>query len=58
MLYGYDLLDGFSSVEELWWDDAFAESVLGSQGNKEDLERFASAMRSGGEGNEWPNHHL
>ena len=36
MLYGYDLLDGFSSVEELCWDDAFAESVLGSQGNKED----------------------
>jgi hypothetical protein len=39
MLYGNDLLDGFSSVEELWWDDAFAESVLGSQGNKEDPER-------------------
>jgi hypothetical protein len=38
MLYGYDLLDGFSSVEELCWDDAFAESVLGSQGNKEDWE--------------------
>jgi hypothetical protein len=57
MLYGYDLLDGFSSVEELWWDDAFAESVLGSQGNKEDLERFASA-RSGGEGKEWLNRHL
>jgi hypothetical protein len=36
MLYGYDLLDGFSSVEELCRDDAFAESVLGSQGNKED----------------------
>jgi hypothetical protein len=36
MLYGYDLLDGFSSVEELWWDDAFAESVLGSQRNKEE----------------------
>jgi hypothetical protein len=58
MLYGYDLLDGFSSVEELCWDDAFAESVLGSQGNKEDLERFASATRSGGEGKEWLNHHL
>jgi hypothetical protein len=41
MLYGYDLLDGFSSVEKLWWDDAFAESVLGSQGKMEDLERFA-----------------
>jgi hypothetical protein len=38
MLYGYDLLDGFSSVEKLCWDDAFAESVLGSQGNKEDPE--------------------
>jgi hypothetical protein len=43
MLYGYDLLDGFSSVEELCWDDAFAKSVVGSQGNKktwnkEDLE--------------------
>jgi hypothetical protein len=48
MLYGNDLLDGFSSVEALWRDDAFAETVLGSQGNKEDLERFASAMRSGG----------
>ena len=57
MLYGYDLLDGFSSVEELCWDDAFAESVLGSQGNKEDLERFALAIRSGGEGKEWLNHH-
>jgi hypothetical protein len=39
MLYGYDLLDGFSSVEELCWDDAFAKSVVGSQGNKEDLEQ-------------------
>ena len=57
MLYGYDLLDGFSSVEKLCWDDAFAESVLGSQGNKEDLERFALAMRSGGEGKEWLNRH-
>jgi hypothetical protein len=67
MLYGYDLLDGFSSVEELCWDDAFAKSVVGSQGNKEDLEqgrpgpkedpeRFASAMRSGNEGKEWQNH--
>jgi len=60
MLYGYDLLDEFSSVEELWRDDAFAESVLGSQGNKqgneEDLERFASAVRFDGEGNEWLNH--
>jgi hypothetical protein len=46
MLYGYDLLDGFSSVEGLRRDDAFAESVLGSQGNKEELERFASAERS------------
>jgi hypothetical protein len=62
MLYGYDLLDGFSSVEKLCWDDAFAESVLGSQGNKqgneEGLERFALAMRSGDEGKEWLNHHL
>jgi hypothetical protein len=58
MLYGYDLLDGFSSVEKLCWDDAFAETVLGSQGNREDLERFALAMRSCGEGNEWLNHHL
>jgi len=58
MLYGYDLPDGFSSVEELWWDDAFVESVLGSQGNREGLERFALAMRSGGEGKEWLNHHL
>jgi len=64
MLYCYDLLDGFSSVEELCWDDAFAESVLGSQGNredqgnKEDLDRFALARRSGDEGNEWLNHHL
>jgi hypothetical protein len=41
MLYGYDLLDGFSSVEKLCWDDAFAESVLGSQRNKEELDRFA-----------------
>jgi hypothetical protein len=48
MLYGYDLLDEFSSVEELSRDDAFAESVLGSQGNREELERFALAMRSGG----------
>jgi hypothetical protein len=38
MLYGYDLLDGFSSVEELCRDDAFAKSVVGSQGNKEELE--------------------
>jgi hypothetical protein len=58
MLYGYDLPGGFSSVEKLCWDDAFAESVLGSQGNKEDLERFALAMRSDGEGKEWLNHHL
>jgi hypothetical protein len=56
MLYGYDLLDEFSSVEELCWDDAFAETVLGSQGNKEDPERFASAMSSGDEGKEWLNH--
>jgi hypothetical protein len=56
MLYGYDLLEGFSSVEELCRDDAFAESVLGSQGNKEDSERFASAGRFGGEGKEWLNH--
>ena len=60
MLYGYDLLDEFSSVEELWWDDAFAESVLGSQRNKqqqgkEDPDRFAST-RSDGEGKEWLNH--
>ena len=48
MLYGNDLLERFSSVEELWQDDAFAETVVGSQGNKEDLERFASAMRSDG----------
>jgi hypothetical protein len=48
MLYGNDLLDGFSSVEKLWRDDAFAETVLGSQGNQEELERFASAIRSGG----------
>jgi hypothetical protein len=40
MLYGYDLLDGFSSVEGLWRDDAFAESVLGSQGNKEEFGTF------------------
>jgi hypothetical protein len=50
MLYGYDLLDGFSSVEELCWDDAFAETVLGSQGNKEDQGRpgtfrFGDAFR-------------
>jgi hypothetical protein len=56
MLYGYDLPDGFLSVEKLCRDDAFAESVLGSQGNREDLERFASAMRFGGEGKEWLNH--
>jgi hypothetical protein len=48
MLYGNDLLGEFSSVVELWRGDAFAETVLGSQGNKEELERFASAMRSGG----------
>jgi hypothetical protein len=62
MLYGYDLLDEFSSVEELCWDDAFAETVLGSQGNKEDPRKTrdvsASAMRSGCEGKEWLNHHL
>ena len=40
MLYGYDLLDEFSSVEELCWDDAFAETVLGSQGNQEDPGTF------------------
>jgi hypothetical protein len=41
----------------LKWDDAIVESVLGSQGNKEDLERFASVMRSDdGEGKEWLNH--
>jgi hypothetical protein len=57
MLYGYDLLGWFSSVEKSHQDDAFAESVLGSQGNKEDLERFAAAMRSGDEGKEWLNHH-
>src|ERR1700712_5384014 len=39
MLYGCDLLDGFSSVEELCWDDAFAKSVVGSQGNKEDPDQ-------------------
>jgi hypothetical protein len=46
MLYGCDLPDEFSSVERSPGDDAFAESVLGSQGNKEDPERFASAARS------------
>ena len=40
MLYGYDLLGKFSSVEELQRDDAFAESVLGSQGNKEEFGTF------------------
>jgi hypothetical protein len=54
MLYGYDLLDGFSPVEELCWDDAFAETVLGSQGNKEDPRKTRDvsllAMRSGDEG--------
>jgi hypothetical protein len=40
MLYGYDLLDGFSSVEGLQRDDAFAESVLGSQGNREEFGTF------------------
>jgi hypothetical protein len=48
MLYGCDLLEKFSSVEESRRDDVFAESVLGSQGNKEDPERFASAARSDG----------
>ena len=57
MLYGYDLLDGFSSVEKLCWDDVFAESVLGSQRNKEELDRFAFLRRvSDGEGKQWLNH--
>ena len=56
MLYGCDLLDEFSSVEELCVGDAFAESVLGSQGNKEELERFAAAIRSEYEGKEWLSH--
>jgi hypothetical protein len=56
MLYGNDLLGGFSSVEKLRRDDAFAESVVGSQGKMEDLERSLFAMRSGCEGTEWLNH--
>jgi hypothetical protein len=56
MLYGNDLLGGFSSVEKLRRDDAFAESVVGSQGKMEDLERSLFARRSGGEGTEWLNH--
>jgi len=36
--------DGFRQLRNRIEDDAFAESVLGSQGNKEDPERFASAM--------------
>ena len=54
--------DGFRQLRNCIEDDAFAESVLGSQGNKqgneEGLERFALAMRSGDEGKEWLNHHL
>jgi hypothetical protein len=51
-----DLPGRFSSVEELCTDDVFAESVLGSQGNREELERFAAAIRSGYEGKEWLSH--
>jgi hypothetical protein len=40
MLYGYDLLKEFSSVEESQQDDAFAESVLGSQWNREEFGTF------------------
>jgi hypothetical protein len=36
--------DGFRQLRNCIEDDAFAESVLGSQGNQEDPERFASAM--------------
>ena len=36
--------DGFRQLRNRIEDDAFVESVLGSQGNKEDPERFASAM--------------
>jgi hypothetical protein len=35
--------DGFRQLRDRIEDDAFAESVLGSQGNQEDPERFVSA---------------
>jgi hypothetical protein len=60
MLYGYDLLDEFSSVEELWRDDAFAESVLGSQGNKQGTKKtWNVSLRRRvlmHEGKEWQSH--
>jgi len=36
----------FRQLKNRHRDDAFAETVLGSQGNMEDLERSASAARS------------
>ena len=56
MLYGNDLLDGFSSVEKLWRDDAFAETVLGSQWNKEVWNVLLRQYVLVDEGNEWLNH--
>jgi hypothetical protein len=56
LVCGCDVRGRFSSVEELCEDDAFAESMLGSQGNKEELERFAAVIRSGYEGKEWLSH--
>jgi hypothetical protein len=47
---------GFRQLRNCIEDDAFMETVLGSQGNKEDLERFAAAKRSDDEGNEWQSH--
>jgi hypothetical protein len=44
----YDVPTRFSSVQGLPRDDASRKSMLGSQGNKEEMERFAAAIRSGG----------
>jgi hypothetical protein len=38
---------GFRLLRNCIEDDAFVETVLGSQGNKEDLGCFAEAGRSG-----------
>jgi hypothetical protein len=43
-----DFFKRISSVHPSGQDDAFTETVLGSQGNRKILERFASALRSSG----------
>lgn len=40
--------DSFRQLRDRIEDDAFAESVLGSQGNKEDPEAFRLGDASGG----------